>query len=51
MSSFKLDLEIIKTNILSVCVCVCGGGGGGGGGVEGGMKDMVLDIILDEHLP
>ena len=49
MPSFKLDLEIIKTNILSVCVCV--GGGGGGRRSGGGKEDMVLDIILDEHLP
>ena len=33
-----------------VCVCV-GGGGGGGGGVGGREEDIVLDIILDEHLP
>ena len=40
-----------------MCVCVGGGGGGGGGQVHGevggGMwreEDMVLDIILDEHL-
>ena len=35
-----------------MCVCVCVGGvGGGGGGGGAGEEDMVLNIILDEHLP
>ena len=39
------DLKIL----IIASVCVGGGGGGGGGGIE--EEDIILDIILDEHLP
>ena len=45
IKNYGLKILII---VSVLCVCVWGGGGGGGGGEE---EDMVLDIILDEHLP